>query len=65
METIMYVAAAIALYGFGFMSGLIRMAKKNEEKLQDLALMYEDELAKPKIKKARVKAKAKRKPKKS
>lgn len=55
METIMYVVVAIAIYGFGFMSGSIMMAKTNDEKLQDLALEYEDKLAKSK-------PKAKRKP---
>tara|TARA_R110002051_G_scaffold323362_1_gene416735 strand:- start:370 stop:555 length:186 start_codon:yes stop_codon:yes gene_type:complete len=59
METLMYVAIAIVLYGFGFMSGSIMMAKTNEEKLQDLALKYEDQVGKSKVKKAR----AKRKPK--
>lgn len=51
----MYVVVALALYGFGFMSGSIMMAKTNDEKLQDLALKYEDKLAK-------AKPKAKRKP---
>jgi len=55
METIMYVVGALAIYGFGFMSGSIVMAKTNDEKLQDLALEYEDKLSK-------AKPKAKRKP---
>jgi len=55
----MYVVGALALYGFGFMSGSIMMAKTNDEKLQDLALEWEDKLANAK---AKAKPKAKRKP---
>jgi len=55
----MYVVAALAVYGFGFMSGSIMMAKTNDEKLQDLALEWEDKLANAK---AKAKPKAKRKP---
>ena len=75
METIMYVVVALALYGFGFMSGSIMMAKTNNEKLQDLELKaiehyhkqkYEDKLALEEeyngLKLAKAKPKAKRKP---
>jgi len=62
----MYVVGALALYGFGFMSGSIMMAKTNNEKLQDLALEWEDKLALEKeyngLKLAKAKPKAKRKP---
>ncbi len=73
----MYVVGALALYGFGFMSGSIMMAKTNNEKLQDLELkaiehyhkqQYEDKLALEeeynglKLAKAKAKPKAKRKP---